>query len=208
MRTEPRVPDDLDAIIRGRRSVRAFLPDPIDPAIIRRAIEHAGWAPSPHGRQPWRFAVVESPERRHALADAMSATWSAQLELDGQDAATIAHRLARSRERLETAPVLVIPCLWLKDLDVYPDPDRQRAEWVMAVQSLGAAVQDFLLSIYAAGLDAGWMCAPLFCPDVVRETLGLEPGLDPHALIPVGLAASEPVRRPRLPVDDLIVSWD
>ena len=32
----------------------------------------------------------------------------------------------------------------------------------MAIQSLGAAVQNFLLQIHASGYDAGWMCAPLF----------------------------------------------
>lgn len=200
--------EGLEAVLRGRRSVRAFRPDPVPRAIVEAAIAAAGWAPSPHGRQPWRFAVVESRERRFALAEAMAETWEAQLNLDGQDAAAVAHRLARSRERLETAPVLVAPCLYLDDLDVYPDADRQEAERLMAIQSFGAAVQNLLLSLYAAGLDAGWMCAPLFCPDVVRDALGLAPNLHPHALIPIGYAAKDPVRRPRRPLAELIVSWD
>jgi hypothetical protein len=51
------------------------------------------------------------------------------------------------------------------------------------------------------------MCAPLFCPEVVQDALGLDATLDPHALIAVGYAASDPVRRSRLPLDDLIVDW-
>lgn len=78
----------------------------------------------------------------------------------------------------------------------------------MAVQSLGAAIQNLLLEIYASGLDAGWMCAPLFCPDLVRENLGLPISLVPQALIPVGYAAKEPVRRPRRAVAELIASWE
>ena len=105
------------------------------------------------------------------------------------------------------APVLVLVCLYLNDLDVYPDADRQEAERIMAIQSLGSAVQNFLLTIYAAGYDAGWMCAPLFCPEIVREELGLDDDLHPHALIPVGLAAKDPVRKPRLPLNELIVAW-
>lgn len=200
--------EGLESILRGRRSVRAFRPDPVPRAIVEAAVAAAGWAPSPHGRQPWRFAVVESHERRLALAEAMAATWETQLHLDGQDAATVAHRLARSRERLELAPVLIVPCLYLDDLDAYPDPDRQEAERLMAIQSFGAAVQNLLLSVYASGLDAGWMCAPLFCPDVVRESLGLAANLHPHALIPIGYAAKDPVRRPRRPLAELIVSWE
>jgi PPOX class probable F420-dependent enzyme len=201
-------PDDLDSVIQGRRSVRAFLPDPVSAVVVRDAIEAAGWAPSPHGRQPWRFAVVERPERRVGLAEAMAATWDAQLRLDGQDEEIVRIRLEKSKQRLIEAPVLVIPCLYLAELDVYPDENRQEAERLMAIQSFGSAVQNFLLSTYAAGYDAGWMCAPLFCPDVVREFLGLDEALIPHALLPVGKAAKDPVRRGRLPVDALIAQWE
>jgi PPOX class probable F420-dependent enzyme len=201
-------PDDLRSVVRDRRSVRSFLPDQVPATVVRNAIEAAGWAPSPHGRQPWRFAIVERPERRAGLADAMAATWDEQLRLDGQDEGIVRIRLEKSKHRLIEAPVLVIPCLYLADLDVYPDPDRQEAERVMAIQSIGSAIQNFLLSISASGFDAGWMCAPLFCPEVVRDYLELDAALTPHALLPVGKAAKDPVRRPRRPVDELIVDWD
>ena len=199
--------EELAALVRGRRSVRAFETRPVPRAIVEEAIAAAGWAPSPHGRQPWRFVVVESQERRDALADAMAETWRTQLRLDGQDETIVAARLQKSRDRLQRAPVLIVPCLFLEGLDVYPDADRQRAEETMAIQSLGAAVQNLLLSLYAAGVDGGWMCAPLFCPEVVQAALGLHVTLDPHALIAVGYAAADPVRRPRLPLDELIVDW-
>jgi PPOX class probable F420-dependent enzyme len=201
-------PSDLLSVIQGRRSVRAFSPEPVPRGVVERAIAAAGWAPSPHGRQPWRYAVVESYERRLALADAMGETWQRQLALDGQEPEIVQIRLAKSRERILTAPVLVVVCLYLAELDRYPDADRQEAEATMAVQSLGAAVQNLLLSVYADGLDAGWMCAPLFCPDVVRDSLGLAADLTPHALIPIGHAAREPVRKERRPLETLIVSWE
>ncbi|MDQ3226923.1 MAG: nitroreductase family protein [Chloroflexota bacterium] len=193
--------------MQGRRSVRAFDTRSVPRAVIEGAIAAAGWAPSPHGRQPWRFVVVESQARRDALADAMAETWRTQLRLDGQDEEIVAARLAKSRNRLQRAPVLIVPCLYLQGLDTYPDADRQQAEETMAIQSLGAAVQNLLLSLYAAGVDGGWMCAPIFCPEVVQEALGLDATLNPHALIAVGYAASDPVRRPRLALDALIVDW-
>lgn len=194
-------------VIEGRRSIRAFVPEPIPDSVVRKAIAAAGWAPSPHGRQPWRFAVVQDLSERTALADAMAATWKTQLELDGQDSDIVAIRLEKGRMRLIDAPVLVIACLMPGVLDAYPDEDRQESEVTMAVQSLGAAVQNLLLSVFEQGYDAGWMCAPLFCPDVVRETLGLTNDLIPHALIPIGIAARDPVRRPRIDPRELIVSW-
>jgi F420 biosynthesis protein FbiB-like protein len=199
---------DFFEIIRGRRSVRAFRPEPLSRAQVEAVLEAARWAPSPHGRQPWRFAVVEAPAARLRLAEAMGAEWRRQLALDGQDADTIALRYRKSHERITGAPVVIVPCLYLDDLDVYPDAERQAAETTMAVQSLGCAVQNMLLAAYAQGLDGGWMCAPLFCQEAVRAALGLAPALHPHALIPLGYPAQEPVRRPRRPLEELVVSWE
>lgn len=201
-------PTDLAGILRGRRSVRSFRPDPVPAAAIRRAVAAAGWAPSPHGTQPWRFVVLESRERRVALAEAMADTWRAQLALDDQDPARIEQRVANSRDRLMTPPVLILMCRYLGDAHPYPDADRREAETTMATQSLGAAAQNFLLSLYADGLDAGWMCAPLFCPDLIVAELELDPALEPHAFFPVGYAARDPKRRPRRNPDELIVRWE
>lgn len=204
--TQPRAADLWTTIVE-RRSVRAFSTEPVPRQPIEHAIEAAGWAPSPHGSQPWRFVVVESRTRRFALAEAMAATWREQLTMDRQDSAEVERRLGRSMERLQRAPVLVLVCLYLADTQSYPDPSRRSAEQTMAVQSLGAATQNLLLALHQQGLDAGWMCAPLFCPDVVRDTLGLDADHHPHALIPVGHAAAEPKRRPRRPVATLITDW-
>jgi nitroreductase len=61
----------------------------------------------------------------------------------------------------------------------------------MAVQSTALAGQNLLLAAHALGLASCWMCAPLFCPDVVAETLGLPEDWQPQALIAVGYAAEE-----------------
>jgi nitroreductase len=65
-----------------------------------------------------------------------------------------------------------------------------------------------LLMAYDLGLDGGWMCAPLFCPEVVCQALDLDTRLTPHALITLGYAAADPKRRERLPLDTLIVHFD
>ena len=188
--------------------MRKLRPDLVPHDLIMQVLDAARWAPSPHGRMPWRFAVLTQPASKQRLADAMSGSWQQQLELDQQPADVIAIRLQKSQERMLHAPVLIIPCLFLGDLDVYPDAERQAAEQIMAIQSLGASIQNLLLNAYELGLDAGWMCAPLFCPDVVAQAVGLDPALIPHALIPLGYAAADPKRRDRVPLDTLIVHWD
>ena len=201
-------PPILDAV-RGRRSVRRYLPREVPDEAVERVLEAARWAPSPHGRQPWRFAVVRKDETKARLADAMGGEWRLNLEMDGQDAEVVQRRLEGSRRRLMDAPVLILLLLYPEDLDAYPDPARQENETTMAVQSLGAAAQNALLAAYDAGLDAGWMCAPLFAPEEVVGALGLDESLVPHALLTLGYADGDPPkRRGRMPLEDLVVYRD
>ena len=206
--TLPQHVADLPTLMRSRRSVRQYQERPVAREQIEQILEAARWAPSPHGRQPWRFAVLTKPEIKRRLADQMGETWQQNLEMDGQSAEVVAIRLEKSRQRILRAPALIIPCLYLEDLDHYPDAQRQADETTMAVQSIGAAIQNMLLMAYDLGLDGGWMCAPLFCPEVVCDALELDTRLIPQALITVGYAAADPKRRERLPLDRLIVRFD
>jgi coenzyme F420-0:L-glutamate ligase/coenzyme F420-1:gamma-L-glutamate ligase len=198
----------LDAV-RGRRSVRSYLQKEVPEELVNGVLEAGRWAPSPHGRQPWRFAVVTREETKERLAAAMGEEWRSNLEMDGQSPEIVEKRLEGSRRRLLDAPALVLLCLYLEDLDGYPDAERQESEITMAVQSLGAAAQNMLLAAYDLGLDAGWMCAPLFCPEKALEALGLDPELIPHALLTLGYAEGDPpARRERKLLDNLIVFRD
>ena len=48
----------VDKAIASRRSVRAFLPDPVDEATVREILEIASRAPSGTNMQPWRVYVA------------------------------------------------------------------------------------------------------------------------------------------------------
>jgi nitroreductase len=53
------------------------------------------------------------------------------------------------------------------------------------------AAQNILLQAHAEGLTACWVCAPLFVPDLVVQTLGLAEDWEPLGLITLGKAAEE-----------------
>ena len=49
----------LTEAIRERRSVRAFLPEPVPQETITRIVDLARWAPSWGNTQPWEVVVAE-----------------------------------------------------------------------------------------------------------------------------------------------------
>ena len=56
-------------IIRERRSIRVFKPDPVPDEYIEKILEAGRWAPSGANGQPWELIVVKDPEKRARLAD-------------------------------------------------------------------------------------------------------------------------------------------
>ena len=194
---------ELQVLLRSRRSVRRFRPDPIDPALIRGLLEAARWAPSPHNRQPWRFVVLQEADNRQRLAQAMGERLRAERLADGADPQAVQADVSRSYARITGAPLAVLLCMTLEQMDRYPDARRSRAERRMAVQGVAMAGQNLLLAAHAAGLGACWICAPLFAPEVVRQVLELPEDWDPQGLVVLGWPAESPPERERMPLEQV-----
>ncbi|MDX2076126.1 MAG: nitroreductase family protein [bacterium] len=193
---------DFLALIKSRRSIRRYQPTSISPDQIDALLEAGRWSPSAHNRQPWRWVVIQSSETKIRLATAMGTRLRADLSADNAPQAVIDADVSRSYDRITKAPLLLLLCLTLADMDVYPDPKRAQNEHLMAVQSSAMAGQNVLLMAHALGLGACWMCAPLFCPDVVQGTLDLPTDWIPQALITIGIPAEEKTK-PRKSIEDL-----
>lgn len=72
MSTDVLPPEYAERLIRDRRSVRAFRPDPVPDDVMRAAFSLAGAAPSNSNTQPWSVEVV-SGAARDALSEALLA---------------------------------------------------------------------------------------------------------------------------------------
>jgi len=183
-------PADLWRVLLQRRSIRRYTAAPVARAEIETILHAASWAPSSHNRQPWRFCVVTDTQKRDHLADTMAEAWRVDLRADGTlTPAEIDKRIALRRARLKGAPVVIVPCLAMQGMDVYPDAHRATAEWTMGVQSVALACQNLLLAAHALGLGACWMCAALFVPEIIRGELNLPQDWHPQALITIGYPA-------------------
>ncbi|MGA8255804.1 MAG: nitroreductase family protein, partial [Nocardioides sp.] len=101
---------EFQDVVRRRRMVRNYAPDPVDPAIIDRALENATRAPSAGFSQGWAFVALDTP------AD-VERFWRASS--DDVDAP------GPWLTGMMRAPVIVLPCSNKSAyLDRYAEPDK------------------------------------------------------------------------------------
>ncbi len=190
----------VPAFIEARRSIRAFTDEKLPRDALDALVVAACAAPAPHHSRPWRFVVVDTDDAKHALAHGMGERWRTDLEGDGVPAARIDELVQASFDKITRAPALVLGCLTWDGLDRYPDEARRRAEWGMALLSLGAAIENLMLSATDRGLASCWIAAPIFCPEAARDALALPTEWLPHAMVMVGVPDPAYTGRPRPPV--------
>ena len=193
--------DAYEAIL-SRRSVREFDGRSVPRELIDRLLRAALVAPAPHHTRPWRFVVLETAGSRTRLADAMGTAWRRDLERDGVAQEQIESLLARSRRQIEEPPALLLGCLVGDGLRAWPDKRRRRAEWRMAVQSMGCALENIMVAAHAEGVASFWISAPLFCADAVRDALDLPASYEAQALVALGYPSTAYAPRER-PEPDL-----
>jgi len=192
------------SLIKNRRSVQNYLSKEVSTKVLFKILEAARWAPSAHNAQPWRFIVIKDHGVKQELARAMASNWDKDMRKNGVPLEKRESLVETSVKRFTSAPVLVIACLTMEDMDKYPDKRRQKIEYVMAVQSLAAAIENMLLAAYAEGLGSCWFCAPLFCQDVIRKVLKVPRYVEPQALVTLGYSAERLEPPPRKPLQKIV----
>ncbi len=196
---------DLHSFLRSRRSIRRFKPDPVPASVIQNILATATYAPSAHNRQPWRFAVITTQAVKEELANAMAVDFERDLTRDGVPLEKIQSQIKRSRDRIISAPLAILLCLDMSDMDSYPDEKRQHAERMMAIQSVAAAGMQLLLAAHAEGLGGVWACWPLFAQETIRTTLNLQKTWEPQAMFFLGYMDEKPAVRERKPLEEVVV---
>ena len=196
---------ELHNFLQTRRSIRRFKPDPVPESVIETVLATATFAPSAHNRQPWRFAVITTQSAKENLASAMAADFERDLRLDGVPLERIEVQVKRSKERILSAPVAILLCLDMSEMDTYPDENRSQAERLMAIQSVAAAGLQLLLAAHAEGLGGVWACWPLFAQETIRGTLELPETWEPQAMFFIGYADENPKLRERKPIDEISI---
>ncbi len=157
-------------LLRWRRDVRRFRPEPVPAPHLAELLELAALAPSVGLSQPWRFVMVDDPARRALVRASFEACNAAALA--GQPAGR-----AAEYARLKLAGLDEAPCQFALFADPDPAQGGRLGRGTMPetpVFSAVMAVHTLWLAARAAGLGLGWVS--IIDPANVAAALDVPPG--------------------------------
>jgi iodotyrosine deiodinase len=179
---------ELLALMRKRRSVRHFAPEPVPRALLQHALATAASAPSGANRQPWRFVVVED------------ATVKARIRAAAEHEEELLYRERASQEYLDAiepigtdwskphltdAPVLIV----VFELPWELDADGEKRKNYYVRESVGIAVGFLLVALHTAGLTTLTHApSPM---GFLNEILERPANERPFIVLPVGYPAAD-----------------
>ena len=173
-------------LVRSRRSIRRFLPQPVEAEKIAACLEAARLAPSAHNAQPCRFVVVDEPGLKDRLCRA---------------AFTGVYSVSRFAAQ---APAIVV-VLARTDIVVHFLGRTIQGTSYHLIDT-GIAGEHFILQAEELGLGTCWM--GWFSARGVRRVLKVPRRYKIVCLIPVGYPASRPPRETLRKSLEEVASWN
>ncbi|HEY5667164.1 MAG TPA: nitroreductase [Gammaproteobacteria bacterium] len=142
-------------LLRGRRTINLFEPEPVDSAALLDAIEVARWAPNHRLTQPWRFYLI-GPRTAEAVADC----WAGyEAELKGEAAG------AARRERLKVIPGHFV---------VTSARDENEVIDLENYAACCCAIQNLMLYLWQRGIGVKWTSGDITREPRLYELLGID----------------------------------
>ncbi len=193
-----RIHDFLD-LVKERRSIRKFKPDPIPDEYIENIIEAGRWAMSGANAQPWEFIVVRDQETKSKITHAKLEARKEQYVIEMTRLEEFRHhQLVRPPTQLEfeDAPVLIV---------VIGDKRTFQATVLAThfitgeggsggtyLKSMGNTVTLMHLAAAALGLGSQWVSVSRIWEESLKAILDIPVVLDVHTIVAIGYPASEP----------------
>ena len=160
---------DLMEVIKGRRSIRKYKPDPIPEEELQKIIEAVQWSPSWANTQCWEVIIVRDPNMKSALANTLTKT-------------------NPSLSSMTEAPLVIVLC-GKKGVSGFKKGEAAtvKGDWLMF--DTGIAMQTLCLTAHSLGL--GTVVVGLFDHKRVEEILGVSQNAEVVAMTPLGYPAVE-----------------
>lgn len=197
--------DNLLDLVKKRRSIRRFKPDPISDKDIEKIIDLACWAPSGFNMQPWEFHVIKKPELKGKIVDIINDIRSITMNMEQTREEWMGKpwKMTGLTEKImdyTTAPVYI---LLLGDprtnigLPMFIRKDENSRQLIY-YSSLANAFMYMHLAATTLGIGTQWVSIThtAYVQSMIKQLLGIPPELEVFDMIALGHPEMEP--RPKL----------
>lgn len=189
--------------ITERRSIRKYTSDAVSADDIKAMIQAGALAPSSKNRQPWKYIVYMGASKNELLNVMEKGLYR---ERDGkkllpgsQDGLPDAfHTLSVMRE----APVLIVIENTNGRSPVTPLDTDERVTEICDTLSIGASVQNILLTAAELGYGTLWVANTCFAYEELARHIGVKGQL--VGAICLGIAGERPAPRPRKDLSEVL----
>lgn len=183
---------ELKEVIAKRRSIRRYQTLDVKDELIKEILESARIAPSAKNRQPWRFIILKD-KQKDTIADIMLKWDEANKTFRDQTGTVYKNSVLPTALVMKQASVLIM---------VYKKSDSPNIN--SDVLSIGAAVENICLTATDLGLGSLWICDVMYVKDEINEYLKIT-DMDLSTVVAIGYAAEEPIPRPRLSYEEIVI---
>ncbi len=193
--------DSFLQLVKKRRSIRRFKPDPIPDEYIDKIIEAARWAPSGANSQPWEFVVVKDRTTKDRIVGMIRETSATSFKIGQTRAPEDRHPADNApppeHPGFQDAPVFII-AFGDRRLDAtFPfatylqNADRTHAS------GMASAFLYMHLAATSLGLASQWVTATsnTMAQALIKELLGAPREYVLYDMMAVGYGAHEPAPR-------------
>lgn len=198
--------------IQNRTSVRHFKSDPVPEIVLRELVRRAGMAPSINNSQPWQFIAITNNELLKEMAEIVRKKLNDIFsKLTNEKHIQIKDTVIHFSTFFENAPSAIV--VTSKPYEAVIDKISSEAGLSHTeldemrnhpkVMSIGAAVQNILLSAVDLGYEACWVSGFMIAKNELEKHLEIKPPFELNSMVIVG-KRDEPVKfKARLPIEDI-----
>lgn len=173
-------------MLRSRRSVNFFKPEPVSRELLLEAVEVARWAPNHRLTEPWHFYLLGGKTMRDIVELIV------ELKTRGRDEA--ARDAVRGR-------LQAIPTWFVQTCRLTPGMPVQEQEDYAAC---ACAIQNLMLYLWRAGIGVKWTTGEATREQRFYDLLGIDSGQERvTGLFWCGYPADVPAARKRRETDDI-----
>jgi nitroreductase len=155
--------ESLLELVKRRRSIHAYKPDPVPDDDVDKIIEAARWAPSGANSQPWEFIIVKKKGLRERIVELFKEQQELSYRMEQTRAPERRFPSYRNPPQgtpgFANAPVYIVTCGDPRTKEAYPlkaKLDRGESNYY---SSLASAFLYMHLAATALGLGSQWVSA-------------------------------------------------